>query len=138
MLMESVLTRVKQYQEVSSMCDSISPSDPTPSLVLLYQLEAQLYLGTMSSSNEIMAMISSLPQIEPKIYETVAGYLSIHHTCASYMCIRETVVINSVLISGLIVQNPPKEGGAVIAQNALKAAIKLHSESAKPNPERLR
>ncbi len=76
--MESVLAKVKQYQELSSVLDNSSPSDPTPSLLLLYQLEAQLYLGTLSSSNEIMTMISSLSQVEPKIYETVAGLSSVH------------------------------------------------------------
>ncbi len=37
-----------------------------------------------------------------------------------------------------MLQNPPKEGGMVLAQNALKAAINLYSESDKPNIERLR
>ena len=86
--MESVLSLVRQCQEVSRKCESLLPSDPTPSLLLLYQLEAQLYLGVLNSVADIMSIISTLPQIEPKLYETVAGEIQVnmymYNTCTYY------------------------------------------------------
>lgn len=38
----------------------------------------------------------------------------------------------------LIIQRPPREGGALLAQKALQTAIKLHTQMEKMNPERLR
>ena len=88
--MEAVLARIKQCREVSTMCDNgiSSSSDPVPSLLLLYQLEAQLHLGIMNSSNELMDMISSLPQVEPKLYETVAGQNLELTLCSSYYILQ--------------------------------------------------
>lgn len=83
--MESVLAKTKECQEVSLLCGQVSSSDPAPSLLLLYQLEAQLHLGIMNPENGLMDQILSLPRAEPKLYESVAGqkqYLyNVHVKC---------------------------------------------------------
>lgn len=83
--------------------------EPTISLLVLYKFEAQLALGIPDAGN-ILNDLTALPDIEPKTYEAVAA---------------------------LVIRIPPKEGGRLLAQNALKSAIELYTKSKQPNMDRL-
>ena len=51
----------------------LSASDPTLSLLVLYEFEAQLILGLPDAVQVMSVINSSCPQVEPKTYETIAG-----------------------------------------------------------------
>ena len=51
------------------MADS---SDPTPSLLALYEFEAKLHLGHPELEG-VLEQVSSMALTEPKTFETIAG-----------------------------------------------------------------
>ena len=88
----------------------IDPSDPTHSLLALYEFEAKLKLGHQDLDN-ILEQITKLPSVEPKTFETIAAlcvHSTGHHNCHN------------------------------IGMNALRTAIRLHLQASPIDGERLR
>ena len=86
------------------------PSDPTHSLLALYEFEAKLKLGHQDLDN-ILEQITKLPSVEPKTFETVAA---------------------------LCVHSPGPHNCHAIGMSALRTAIRSHLQASPIDGERLR
>ena len=86
------------------------PSDPTHSLLALYEFEAKLKLGHQDLDN-ILEQITKLPSVEPKTFDTVAA---------------------------LCVHSPGPHNCHAIGMNALRTAIRSHLQASPIDGERLR
>lgn len=86
------------------------PSDPTHSLLALYEFEAKLKLGHQDLDN-ILEQITKLPSVEPKTFETIAA-----------LCVR----------------SPGHQDCHTIGMNALRTAIRWHLQANPVDGERLR
>ena len=73
-ILEQVLVHVS---ECHSICQQIGtrsndPSDPTASILCMYEFEAKHQLGR-PDSELVLDRLSSQPNPDPKIFETIAG-----------------------------------------------------------------
>ncbi len=69
--MEQVLSHVNKCRDLCQLLPSFS-SDPSLPLLILYELEAQLSLHSIEAGR-VMERVSQIDNVEPKIYETIAG-----------------------------------------------------------------
>ena len=70
-LMEQVLSHANKCRDLCQQLPSYS-SDPSLPLLILYELEAQLSLHSIEAGR-VMERVSQIDNVEPKIYETIAG-----------------------------------------------------------------
>ena len=112
-MLESVLENISSCR---SICQQLGvggvsdASDPTHSLLALYEFEAKLKLGHQDLDN-VLEQTTKLPSVEPKTFETIAA-----------PCVRSSDKHNC--------QN--------IGMNALRTAIRWHLQAASVDGERLR
>ena len=129
-LMEQVLSHVKKCRDLCQLLPSFS-TDPSLPLLLLYELEAQLSLHSIEAGR-IMERVSQIDNVEPKIYETIAGE-------------KLNLIIMSGLyfLSALVIQaaSHSSTGSSInhkrLAQTALYKAIELHSHATSPDSKQL-
>ena len=74
---ETVLEHVSECRAICQRlgrapAPSDSSSDPTPSLLSLYEFEARLHLGHPNLET-VIEDVSKVPGTEPKTFETIAG-----------------------------------------------------------------
>ena len=86
------------------------PSDPTHSLLALYEFEAKLKLGHQDLDN-VLEQITTLPSVEPKTFETIAA-----------LCVRSS---NDHCCH-------------TVGVNALRIAIRWHLQASSVDGDRLR
>ncbi len=112
-MFESVLENIESCRSVCcqmGMGGVRDPSDPTHSLLALYEFEAKLKLGHQDLDN-ILEQITKLPSVEPKTFETIAA-----------LCVR----------------SPGHHNCHAIGMNALRTAIRSHLQASSVDGERLR
>ena len=112
-MLESVLENVGTCR---SLCRQIGmggvsdASDPTHSLLALYEFEAKLKLGHQDLDN-VLEQITKMPSVEPKTFESIAA-----------LCVRSSDTKNC----------------HSVGMNALRTAIRCHLQSSSLDGERLR
>ena len=112
-MLESVLENIATCR---SLCRQLGmggvsdASDPTHSLLALYQFEAKLKLGHRDLDN-VLEQITKLELVEPKTYETIAALCV--HSSENQHCLG-------------------------VGMNALRTAVRCHLQASPVDGERLR
>ena len=112
-MLESVLENVERCRSICRQIGVggvIDVSDPTHSLLALYEFEAKLKLGHQDLDNAL-EQITKLPSVEPKTFETIAA-----------LCVR----------------SPGNHNCHSVGMNALRTAIRCHLQANTVDGERLR
>lgn len=77
--MKDVLSHVQQCRNFCSSTE-VHSSDPTLSLLILYEFEAQLWLN-LPDALRVLDVVKMCPNVEPKIYENIAGTAKVGGAC---------------------------------------------------------
>lgn len=73
-ILEQVLVHVSECRSISQQIGTRAndPSDPTMSILCLYEYEARHSLG-QPDSDTVLDQLASQPSPDPKMFETIAG-----------------------------------------------------------------